>query len=327
MHAIRQHAFGPPSTLRLEPVPDPVPGEGQVLIRVAAAGVHLLDTAIRSGVGGGPFPLPALPMTPGREVAGTVGQVGSGVPASWLGRRVVAHLGAAGGGYAELAVASAASLHEVPDGVSDAEAVATIGTGRTAMAVLDDARITADDVVLVPAAAGGIGAFVVQAARNAGATVVGLASSGKLDVVRELGAEPVLDYTLDDWPDRVREALGDHEVTVVLDGVGGKPGRQALELLGTAGRLVMFGWSAGTPLELSAMDFYGRGLTVSVPIGQRIVGRPGALRALEEQAMAEVAAGRIRPLTHQPIPLAEAARAHTELEGRRTVGKVVLVTR
>lgn len=326
MHAIRQHAFGPPSTLNLESVPDPVPEAGQVLIRVGAAGVHLLDTAIRSGTGGGPFGLPDLPMTPGREVAGVVDRVGQGVPASWLGRRVVAHLGQASGGYAELAVAALTSLHEIPDGVSDEAAVATIGTGRTAMAILADARITEDDVVLVPAAAGGIGAFVVQAARNAGATVIGLASTTKLDVVRGLGADLVFDYTLDDWPDRVREALGDDEVTVVLDGVGGTPGRHALDLLGVAGRLVMFGWSAG-PLELSAADFYGRGLTVSVPIGQRIVREPGLLRELEERALAEVAADRIRPLTHQPIPLAEAARAHAELEGRGTVGKVVLVTR
>lgn len=326
MHAIRQHAFGPPSTLNLESVPDPVPGEGEVLIKVAASGVHLLDTVIRAGKGGGPFPLPTLPMTPGREVAGEVDRVGAGVPAAWRGKRVVAHLGMASGGYAELAVAGVGSLHEVADGVSDLEAVATIGTGRTAMAILDDARLTGEDVVLVPAAAGGIGGFLVQAARNVGATVIGLASASKLEVVRRLGVDLVFDYTLDGWPDRVREALGDHELTVVLDGVGGKPGRHALELLGSGGRLVMFGWSAG-PLELSAADFYGRGLTVSVPIGQRVVREPGRLRALEERALAEVTAGRIRPVTHTPIPLAEAARAHTELEDRQTVGKVVLVPR
>ena len=167
MHAIRQHAFGPPSTLVLESVPDPVPDTGQVLVRVGAAGVHLLDTAIRSGAGGGPFPLPDLPMTPGREVAGVVDRVGPGVSPSWLGRRVVAHLGQTSGGYAELAVAAVTSLHEIPDGVTDEAAVAAIGTGRTAMAVLEDARITQEDVVLVPAAAGGIGAFVVVAEAGA----------------------------------------------------------------------------------------------------------------------------------------------------------------
>jgi NADPH:quinone reductase len=320
MHAIRQHAFGPPETLVLETVSDPVPEEGQVLIRVGAAGVHLLDTAIRAGVQGGPFPLPELPMTPGREVAG---EVVGGDPA-WRGKRVVAHLGMASGGYAELAVAAVSSLHELPPAVSLPEAVATIGTGRTAVAVLDKAAITEQDVVVIPAAAGGIGSVAVQAARNAGAVVIGLASRSKLDTVWALGAHQAYTYT-DDWPDQVRAALGEREVTVVLDGVGGKPGRLALELLGTAGRMVMFGWSAGSPVELRAEDFYGRGLTVSVPIGRAMVRRPGVLRALETRALAEVAEGRIRPLTNPPIPLAQAPRAHHDLEQRATVGKVVLI--
>ncbi|AXB41931.1 zinc-binding dehydrogenase [Amycolatopsis albispora] len=325
MHAIRQHEFGPAGNLRYEEVEDPKPGRGQVRIRVRAAGVHLLDTTIRQGIGGGPMPLPELPMTPGREVAGVVDQLGEDADASWLGKRVVAHLGAASGGYAELAVAPVTALQEIPDGVTEDGAVATIGTGRTAMAVLNDAKITAGDTVLVTAAAGGIGSFAVQYAHNAGAFVIGLArGEEKLAIVRELGADLVFDYSEDGWAERVREALGGRELTVALDGVGGSQGRAALELLGVGGRLVMFGWSAGEPPELSAMDFYGRGLTVSVPIGQRIMRVPGAMRALEDQALAEVAAGRIVPLVNEPIPLAEAARAHTELERRRTVGKVVL---
>ena len=119
MRAIRQYEFGPAATLRYEQVDDPVPGEGQVRIAVAASGVHLVDTTIRSGISGGPFPLPELPMTPGREVAGVVDAVGTGVPEGWLGRRVVAHLGQASGGYAELALCAAASLHELPDEVAE----------------------------------------------------------------------------------------------------------------------------------------------------------------------------------------------------------------
>ncbi|QFU88763.1 zinc-binding dehydrogenase [Amycolatopsis sp. YIM 10] len=325
MRAIRQYEFGPAENLRYEEVEDPKPGHGQVRIRVRAAGVHLLDTSIRKGIGGGPMPLPTLPMTPGREVAGVVDELGPDADASWLGKRVVAHLGAASGGYAELAVAPVTALQEIPDGVTDEGAVATIGTGRTAMAVLNEAKITAGDAVLVTAAAGGIGSFAVQYAHNAGAFVIGLArGQEKLAIVRELGADLAFDYSEDNWADRVREALGDRELTVALDGVGGSQGEAALELLGVGGRLVMFGWSAGKPPELSAMDFYGRGLTVSVPIGQRMLRVPGAMRALEDQALAEVAAGRIMPLVNEPIPLAEVARAHTDLESRRTVGKVVL---
>src|SRR2546430_6145911 len=109
MHAIRLHEFGPPENLRYEQVDDPPPGPGEVRIRVAAAGVHFIDTRIRAGQPG-PMPPPALPQIPGREVAGVVDAAGDGTHESWLGRRVVAHLGEASGGYPELAVASAEGL-------------------------------------------------------------------------------------------------------------------------------------------------------------------------------------------------------------------------
>ncbi|MBB5959273.1 NADPH2:quinone reductase [Saccharothrix tamanrassetensis] len=320
MRAIRQHEFGPAETLRYEETPDPVPRTGQVRVTVRAAGVHLLDTSLRRGEAGGPFPLPDLPMTPGREVAGVVSALGDGVDPAWLGRRVVGHLGAAHGGYAELAVANVASLHELPDHVSDESAVAMIGTGRTSRGVLNVAELTGDDVVLVPAAAGGLGALLVQEARAVGAKVVGAVSTGKLDVVRELGADLVVDYTRDDWADRVRDGFG--EVSVVLDGVGGVPGRQALELLGIGGRIVLFGWSSGEPTRIETADLYSRGLTASVAVGPRILKRMN-LRELETSALKALADGRLVPLTTS-FPLADAAGAHTALENRATTGKVVL---
>src|SRR5918998_1105183 len=138
MHAIRHHAFGPPEVLALEDFPDPSPAPGQVLVAVTAHGVHLLDTTIRRGEAGGPLPLPDLPTIPGREIAGTVAAVGQGVPGSWVGRRVVAHLGPVrdGGGYARLAVVAADSLFALPDSLDAADAVAIIGTGRTTLMVL-----------------------------------------------------------------------------------------------------------------------------------------------------------------------------------------------
>ena len=114
MRAVVLHEFGPPENLRFEEVADPEPGAGQVRIAVAAAGVHLIDTTVRSGASGGPFPLPDLPVTPGREVAGVVDAVGAGADRRWLGRRVVAHLGRASGGYAERAVREADRLHGCP---------------------------------------------------------------------------------------------------------------------------------------------------------------------------------------------------------------------
>jgi NADPH:quinone reductase len=325
MHAIRLHAFGPPENLRYERVDDPRPGPGQARIAVAAAGVHLIDTVLREGRPMGPLALPDLPTIPGREVAGTVDAVGPEVDERWLGRRVVAHLGPASGGYAELAVREAEALHALPDGLADDAAVAMIGTGRTALAILEVARPTADDVVLVTAAAGGLGSLLVQAARNAGATVVGVAGGpAKVDRVRQLGADVAVDYAAAGWSDAVRAALDGRDVTVALDGVGGAIGRGALELLGVGGRLILFGAASGEQIELSVGDLYSRGLTVSAAIGARIAQRPGGLRALEEQALAAAADGRLVPLV-QRFALAQVAAAHTAIQARATVGKTVLV--
>jgi NADPH2:quinone reductase len=325
MHAIRQHEFGPPETLIYDEVPDPVPADGQVRIAVEAAGVHLLDTTIRKGESGGPFPLPDLPMTPGREVAGRVDALGPGVDDHWLGRRVVAHLGMASGGYAELALAPVGALHELPDDLAADAAVAMIGTGRTTMGILEVAQATPDDVVLVTAAAGGIGSLLVQAAHNVGAVVVGVAGGpDKVERARKLGADVGVDYREPAWPEAVREALDGRDVTLALDGVGGEIGRGALELLGPGGRIVMFGWSSGKPLELSTGDLYARGITASAAVGPRIMQRPGGMRDLETQALAEAAAGRLVPSVAR-FALADAAQAHAALEGRETAGKTVLL--
>jgi NADPH2:quinone reductase len=326
MHAIRQHAFGPADTLVYEEVPDPAPDAGQVRIAVEAAGVHLVDTTIRQGRAGGPFPLPDLPMTPGREVAGRVDRVGPGADESWLGRRVVAHLGLASGGYAERAVAPVTSLHEIPDHLGAEAAVAMIGTGRTAMGILEVADLTAKDVVMITSAAGGLGSLFVQAARQAGAEAVGLAGGpDKVAQVRSLGATVAADYRQPGWPDEVRAALGDRTPTVLLDGVGGDAGQAAFDLLGIGARVVLFGMSSGVPLEITTADLMARGLTASWAIGARMVQRPGGVRELETRALAEAAAGRLVPLVSRSFPLADAAAAHSALESRATTGKVVLV--
>jgi NADPH2:quinone reductase len=325
MHAIRLHAFGPAANLRYEEVEDPRPGPGQARIAVAAAGVHLIDTTLRAGRPMGPLALPDLPTIPGREVAGIVDAVGPEVDERWVGRRVVAHLGPASGGYAELAVRETEALHALPDGLADDAAVAMIGTGRTAHAILEVAALTAHDIVLVTAAAGGLGSLLVQAARNAGATVVGVAGGpAKVQRVAQLGAAVAVDYSAPDWSDAVRAALDGREVTVALDGVGGALGRGALELLGAGGRLILFGFSSGAPTELSAGDLFARGITASAAIGAQIAQRPGGLRDLEEQALAAAADGRLVPLV-QRFALADAAAAHEAIESRATVGKTVLL--
>ncbi|WP_326722281.1 zinc-binding dehydrogenase [Streptomyces sp. NBC_00243] len=324
MHAIRQHAFGPAENLSYELTEDPRPGPGQVRIAVAAAGVHLLDTAIRQGLRG-PLPeLPALPTIPGREVAGTVESLGEGVAGLWLGKRVVAHLGFAPGGYAELAVTNVDRLHEIPGNLDFAQAVAMIGTGRTTMGILQFTELGPDSVAVVLAAAGGIGTLLVQYAKHAGATVIGLAGGPeKVARVEKNGADLAVDYKDPDWPEKVRAFLGTREATVVFDGVGGDTARESVALLGPGGTHLVYGWSAeglhnGTPLLVEGVS-----QEVLGPVMMRKAGGPNPVLTLELRSLAEAAAGRLTPAVTR-FPLAEAAAAHRALENRATVGKVVL---
>ena len=342
MHAIRLHTFGPPENLRYEETEDPVPGPGQVRIAVAAAGVHLLDAALRQG-SLGPHPAAAeLPAIPGREVAGVVDALGEGTDPSWLGRRVVAHLGlvqgappgrGSVGGYAELTVTDTARLHEIPDTLDPAEAVAMIGTGRTALGILQFTDLGPDDIVIVPAAAGGIGTLLVQYAKNTGAHVIGLAGGpAKVSRVTGNGADLAVDYTRPDWPALVREHLGDRRATLVYDSVGGDAARAAVDLLGKGGRHIVFGWSSqgisdSGPLTFTDEELAERGITSEGVLGPVMLEKAGGdIRTLETRSLAEAAAGRLRPAVHR-FPLDRAAEAHRALETRGTIGKVVLEPR
>ncbi|MEV4009853.1 zinc-binding dehydrogenase [Nonomuraea angiospora] len=323
MRAIRQHAFGGARELILEhDVAVPEPGPGQVRIEVAAAGVTRLDLAIRAGAGRW---LPDLPMIPGREVAGVVEALGDGVERRWLGRRVVTCLGLASGGYAEFAVREVAAVHEIPDGVPDHAAVAAIGTGRTVVGILDVARLTPEDVVLVLGSAGGVGSQLVQAAARAGATTVGAAGSpAKIVITRRLGAAVTVDYTRPGWAERVHEELDGREVSAAFDGIGGGIGRTALSLLGHGGRLIMYGWLSGHPVEVSSRELYEHGLSLCAAPGPSMLSRPGGVRRLEERALTMVTNGTLSPLVQQ-FAFSDAAAAHAALESRDTAGKVVLI--
>ncbi|MFD5179058.1 zinc-binding dehydrogenase [Nocardia sp. NPDC058379] len=325
MHAIRLHEFGPATNLRYESVPDPEPAPGQVRIAVAASGVHLVDTALRRGEPG-PFPVPALPTVPGREVAGTVDRVGAGVDPGLLGTSVVAHLGAAPGGYAEFATADADRLLTIPDGVDPSTAVAMLGTGRTTLGILLFTELDAESVAVIPAAAGGIGTLLVQYAAAAGATVIGLA--GGPDKVRDVaanGADIAVDYTAADWQAKVRSQLGGRTATDVFDGVGGDIGTAAVELLGPGGRHLIFGWSSGAPTAVDPDALAARGITSRSVLGPAMLERAGGdLLPLSQRALTAAADGLFRPAITE-FPLAAAARAHESLENRSTTGKVVLI--
>ena len=258
-------------------------------------------------------------MTPGREVAGVIDAVGLGIDSARQGQHVVAHLGAPSGGYAELAIAAVTSLQPVADGLDADAAVAMIGTGRTAMAILDLAPPSDRDIMLVTAAAGGIGTLLVQAGRNAGATVTAVAGGDhKVALAHELGASIAADYDRHDWADRVRSALGKRRVTTVFDGVGGTIGHTALGLLGHGGRFVLYGWSTGTPTDLDETDLAHRAVTVVR------LERPADLRPLETRALAAAASGLIVPVVGQRFAFRDAADAHRAIETRGTTGKTVL---
>ncbi|CAM5605521.1 oxidoreductase [Streptomyces spiroverticillatus] len=347
MHAIRLHAFGPAENLTYETTETPSPGPGQVRIAVTASGVHLLDTSLRRGEPG-PFPAPpALPTVPGREVAGTVDALGEGTDPSWLGRRVVAHLGmplssggnpqTPAGGYAESAVTDAAKLHPVPDSLTDPEAVAMIGTGRTTLGILGFTEVTADTVAVVPAAAGGIGTLLVQYVKHVGGTVIGLAGGpAKVALVEKNGADLAVDYLQPDWQEQVTSFLSSRGIggaTIVFDSVGGDTGLAAVDLLAPGGHHLVFGWSGksvhdGEPLTFTEAELADRAITSEVVLGPPMLARagggPNPIRTLETRSLALAAEGVLRPAV-QLYPLAEAARAHADLENRRTVGKVVLV--
>lgn len=325
MRAIVQREFGGPQVLTIEDAPLPDPAEGQVRVRVAAAGVHAVDTTIRQGDGPPSMPRPALPMTPGREVAGVVDAVGPGIDAQWIGTRVVVHVGFLNGGYAEFTVAPVDALHPVPDAVSLAHAVAAIGTGRTAQLVLQEARIQPTDVVIVPGASGGLGNQLVQLALSLGATVVGLyGGETKRAVVEGLASDAgrflALDATDETWTSQMTALLGEREPSLLIDGVGGATGRAALETLRLGGRVVIIGWSSGEAVRIDTDDIIGRSLSVVVPLGRPVL----QLRELETRALAAVADGRVEPLVDE-YPLGRASDAHAAIEQRRQRGKVVLI--
>jgi NADPH:quinone reductase len=324
MRAAVLHAFGPPENLVIEELPDPEPASGELRIAVGISGVNVFDTHLRAGTVPSLYPMPELPAVLGFEVGGTVDRVGTGVDTAWLGTQVVAHLGSARGGYAELAVVPVTSVHRVPDGLAPEGALTMLATGRTAVVVLDFVDIGPADVVLIPAAAGGVGGLILQEVRNRGAAAVGAArGQAKVDWIRAQGAIGV-DYGLPDWPRVVREELGGREVTVALDAVGGTIGRQALELVRPGGSVVLYGWSSGEPTRLSESDILGRGLTVSAAFGSRIaLRRPDGVRDFEREALALAASGRIAANVRR-LPLSEIVAAHRLLEARDTIGKLVL---
>jgi NADPH2:quinone reductase len=316
VRAVVIREFGPPEVLEPAEVADVRAGPDDVVIDVEFASVTFVETQVRAGRPPHPSMLPALPAILGNGVGGTVGE-GS----LWSGRRVVASLNGTGG-YAERAVSAVARLIGVPDGLATRDAIALLADGRTALALAGRAELRAGETVLVEAAGGGVGTLLVQIARRAGARVVALAGQPrKLALARDLGADVTADYSRDGWERQVRDAVG--EVNVVFDGVGGDIGLAAFGLLGAGGRFCPFGMASGSFAPVTPELAQDRQVAVRAGAG----GSPEELAALARTALAEAAAGRLRPVVGQEFELREAARAHAAIEARETVGKTLLTVR
>ena len=293
--------FGPPGVLQVAEVPEPVAAEGEVVVEAVFASVTFVETQIRAGRAPNPAMAPALPAI-----------LGNGMGAVVDGAPVVTTTGGLGG-YAERAAVPVVGLIEVPDRVSLRDATALLADGRTAVGLLAGVGLREGETVLVEAAAGGVGSLLVQFARNAGARVIGAAGGPrKLELVRELGAEPV-DYTQPGWADALH-------VDVVFDGVGGPIARAAFEALRPGGRMSSYGAAGGEFSGVSADEAAAR--EVTLVRGARPT--PEESSARTRAALAEAAAGRLRPVIGQTFPLERAADAHAAIESRRTVGKTLL---
>lgn len=309
------------AVLKPEDAPAPTPAAGQVVIDVEVAAVLFGDTILRSGR----FPFP-LPYIPGLEVGGRVAAVGPGADDGLVGRRVVAAMPRTGGGYAEQAVVDTRWLFEVPEDVGLEQAVPVFQAGAVAVGMLGAMRLAAGETILITAAAGRIGSLLVQAAKAAGARVIGaVGSTAKVQAVTALGADEVVDYSDPDWVGQVRAVTDGHGADLALDAVGGPIGAGALTALhdGT-GRLGTYGFAGGEWTPLDAGVIGRRGLTVVGAAGITFAKPAAEQRADAEAALAALSAGRLTPRIHAALALEDAALAHAELEGRRTVGAVLL---
>ncbi|WP_193106289.1 NADPH:quinone oxidoreductase family protein [Brachybacterium sp. FME24] len=328
MKAMQFSEVGEPEVLRPVEVPDPVPGAGQVLVRVESASVNFSDTARRRG---GWFPEPTpLPFIPGGEVAGTVVALGEGVTTPAAGTQV---FGLTSAGYAELALLDAASTVPVPSSLGSDAAAGLLLVGVTASIMLQGAaRIESGETVFVPAASGGLANYAIQIAKLAGATVIGGASTpAKRDVALGYGADHVVDYTAEGWIDEVLALTGGHGVDVALEMTGPAHVTETLRILGPFGRLVVYGAAAGrdTHLDGTALE----SLVYDPAPGQALIGfnvgawfqhRLPQTIALMEELIGRAVSGQITPPLLTTYPLAEAAEAHRLLESGQSRGKLIL---
>jgi NADPH:quinone reductase len=318
---VRFYEAGGPEVLRWEDVEVGEPGEGQARVRHTAVGVNFIDTYHRAGL----YPLP-LPSGLGSEAAGVVEAIGPGVTGVRPGDRV-AYAGGPPGSYAEARLLPASFLVPIPDGVTDQTAAAVMLKGMTAQYLIRRTYpVKAGETVLFHAAAGGVGLIACQWLKALGATVIGtVGSEEKATVARAHGCEHVIISTREDVATRVREITGGAGVPVVYDSVGKDTFVASLDCLRPLGLLVTFGNSSGkvTPFDIGVLSQKGS-LYLTRPTLATYTATRSDLEATAKEVFDVIRSGKVKVEVRHTYPLAKAEQVHRDLEGRRTVGSIVM---
>jgi len=321
MKAIQVKQVGGPEVMELVELPVPQPKPNEAVVKLAASGVNFIDCYHREGRYKAP-----LPFVPGQEGAGVVTAVGTEVRSVKVGDRM-AWAGLLGA-YAEYAAVAADRLVPIPSGVSDQQAAAAMLQGMTAHYLLHDTYpLKRGETALVQAAAGGVGLLLVQMAHNIGARVIGTVSSEeKAKLAREAGADEIILYAQADFEAETKRLTGGKGVDVVYDSVGKTTFDKGLNILRPRGMMALFGGSSGAvpPFDLIILSQKGSlfltrpSLTHYIATREELMARSGAVFGM-------IAAGKLKLRIEHIYPLAEAQRAHRDLEGRKTTGKLLLI--
>ena len=323
MTFIRIERFGPPEVLVPGRMAVPQPGRGEVLIKVAAAGVNRPDVLQRQG---GYPPPPGASDVPGLEVAGEVVAVGEGVE-RWSGGEPVMAL-VSSGGYAEYCLAPAPQVLPVPQGLSMIEAGGVPETFFTVWTnVFDRGRLQPGESLLVHGGSSGIGTTAIQLAHAFGSAVLAtVGGAEKQRACERLGARRAIDYRNEDFVEIVKAETQGRGVDVILDMVGGPYVERNLQALAVEGRLVQIAWLQGAKVTANFVPLMLKRLTwTGSTLRPRSVEEKGAIAAaLEAKVLPLLTAGKVKPLVHQTFPLTEAAAAHALMESSTHIGKIVL---
>lgn len=321
MNSIRVHKTGGPEVLRIEEMPDPAPGPGELVLNIEAIGVNFVEIYQREGL----YKVDR-PFTPGTEAAGIVRALGSGVTDFKIGDRVVSQT--VRGSYASRAVVAADRAVKIPDGVSSKVAAAVFLQGLTAHYLATSTYpLHAGDYCLVHAAAGGVGLLLCQIARMRGATVIGTASTAeKLELASNAGAAETINYTTRDFVTEVKRITSDAGVAVVYDSVGRTTFEGSLNCLRRRGMLALFGQSSGPVPAFDPQVLNRKGsLFLTRPTLNDYVATRDELVRRSDELLGWVRDGKLDVRIGAEFPLVRAADAHRALTSRKTTGKVVLI--